>query len=203
MELNTISDSKERFYKEFPYVIPHVFRKVADELLVELHLLCHQEKFKADILFSLGFTNAYEALTEGYKPKDHLPMLFNALCKCNNLNPEEIRTKSSLAIEKSKEIKIEDINKFVDEDKYELSIFSNENGIYNRLTAVGIYSVVSIISNKDNNQTKEEINKVTINISKKLGFPIERVEKDLSVYQGSVDKLKQAIELIKFLNKSD
>ena len=46
-------------------------------------------------------------------------------------------------------------------------------------------------------------NKLTINISKKLGFPIERVEKDLSVYQGSVDKLKQAIELIKFLNKSD
>ena len=35
-ELHTISDSKEAFYKEFPFVIPHVFRKLADEIAAQI-----------------------------------------------------------------------------------------------------------------------------------------------------------------------
>ena len=46
----TISDSKSDFHKEFPYVIPPIYRKLADELLVELHLLSHQKNFKEKLL---------------------------------------------------------------------------------------------------------------------------------------------------------
>ena len=66
--LNTISDSKETFYKEFPFVIPHVFRRVADEMLVELHLLSHHKDFKIDELSCVGITSAFKDLTVGYKP---------------------------------------------------------------------------------------------------------------------------------------
>ena len=48
----TISDSKSDFHKEFPYVIPSIYRKLADELLVELHLLSHQKNFKINSIFS-------------------------------------------------------------------------------------------------------------------------------------------------------
>jgi len=47
----TISDSKSDFHKEFPYVIPPIYRKLADELLVELHLLSHQTNFKNNSIF--------------------------------------------------------------------------------------------------------------------------------------------------------
>ena len=49
----TISDSKSDFHKEFPYVIPPIYRKLADELLVELHLLSHQKNFKKSPIFAL------------------------------------------------------------------------------------------------------------------------------------------------------
>ena len=43
-ERKTISDSKGFFHNEFPYVIPAIYRKVTDELLVELNLLSHQKE---------------------------------------------------------------------------------------------------------------------------------------------------------------
>ena len=56
----TISDSKSDFHKEFPYVIPPIYRKLADELLVELHLLSHQKNFKNKFL-KVEATNKAEA----------------------------------------------------------------------------------------------------------------------------------------------
>ena len=53
-ERKTISDSKRAFYQAFPFVIPPIYRGVADELLVELHLLSHQNAFKVDGIFAVG-----------------------------------------------------------------------------------------------------------------------------------------------------
>ena len=61
----TITDSKSDFHKEFPYVIPPIYRKLADELLVELHLLSHQESFKNTIIFSTGLKEIFNTFTKG------------------------------------------------------------------------------------------------------------------------------------------
>ena len=95
----TISDSKRAFHKAFPHVIPPIYRRVADELLVELHLLSHQKEFNADILFAIGLTNAFDTFTKGYKPENHLNILFDALCQCNGLDAIAIRNRSKLTIE--------------------------------------------------------------------------------------------------------
>ena len=55
----TISDSKADFHKEFPYVIPPIYRKLADELLVELHLLSHQKTFKNGAIFATGLKELF------------------------------------------------------------------------------------------------------------------------------------------------
>ena len=47
----TISESKGTFHKDFPYVIPAIYRKVIDEYLVELNLLKNQSSFKEDGVF--------------------------------------------------------------------------------------------------------------------------------------------------------
>ena len=199
-ELNTISDSKELFYKEFPYVIPHVFRKVADEILVELHLLKHQSKFSIDTLFSLGLIKAFDDLTKGYKPIEHLDKLFDALCKCNMIDPSEIRSKSEYCIEKSKELSIEDLRNADDLIKNN-EIFKTNNEIYNRLNAIGVYMVVETVT--VNSKSNEEINKEQISkeICSTLNYPSDRVDKDLSFYLSSVEKIKQALELIELINK--
>ena len=88
----TISDSKSDFHKEFPYVIPPIYRKLADELLVELHLLSHQNNFKNNSIFATGLKEIFSKFTNGYKPSDHINKLFNAICNCNGFNPSEINS---------------------------------------------------------------------------------------------------------------
>ena len=91
----TISDSKSDFHKEFPYVIPPIYRKLADELLVELHLLSHQKNFKNNSIFATGLKEIFSKFTSGYKPSEHITKLFDAICNCNGFNPSEINSSSA------------------------------------------------------------------------------------------------------------
>ena len=105
----TISDSKSDFHKEFPYVIPPIYRKLADELLVELHLLSHQKNFKKDSIFATGLIEIFTKFTNGYKPSEHIPKLFEAICNCNGFIPTEITSSSEKLVSKAKSSSKEDI----------------------------------------------------------------------------------------------
>ena len=37
----TVSDSKKLFHEQFPFVIPGLYKRIVDEMLVELNLLNH------------------------------------------------------------------------------------------------------------------------------------------------------------------
>ncbi|WP_269606873.1 photosystem II biogenesis protein Psp29 [Prochlorococcus marinus] len=187
----TISDSKSDFHKEFPYVIPPIYRKLADELLVELHLLSHQKNFKKDSIFAIGLKEIFNKFTSGYKPSDHITKLFEAICNCNGFNPTEISSSSEELVRKAKSFTKEDLNSF-------LSQHNNDNkgyDYYSRINAIGIYKLVSEIpSLKD--VKEEDINKEVNNVSELLGYQYSRVEKDISMYKSNIEKMKQALEII-------
>ena len=204
-EQKTISDSKEAFYKEFPYVIPHVFRRVSDEILVELNLLSHQKDFTVNTLFSLGLTKAFEELTSGYKPEEHIKRLFNALCNCNDIEPAKVMLKASSAERTIKLITNENIKQFIDnnsiENKEIKELFINQNNVYNRLTIIGILEAVTQTLKGEDKKDSTQITEQVKEIAKISGYPIDRVEKDISVYKLSIEKLHQSLELIDMLNK--
>ena len=56
----TIADSKRAFHQAFPHIIAPLYRRLADELLVELHLLSHQSRFEANGLFSVGLCTVFD-----------------------------------------------------------------------------------------------------------------------------------------------
>ena len=64
-ERHTIADSKRAFHQAFPHVIAPLYRRVADELLVELHLLSHQTAFEANNLFAIGLNTVFDRFTQG------------------------------------------------------------------------------------------------------------------------------------------
>ena len=187
----TISDSKSDFHKEFPYVIPPIYRKLADELLVELHLLSHQENFKKDSIFATGLKEIFSKFTSGYKPTEHISKLFEAICNCNGFNPTEIISSSEQLVIKARSFTKEDLNSF-------LSQINNDNkgnDYYSRINAIGIYKLVSEIpSFKDGKE--EDINQEINKISEVLGYQYSRVEKDISMYKSNIEKMKQALEII-------
>ena len=193
----TISDSKSDFHKEFPYVIPSIYRKLADELLVELHLLSHQKNFKNDAIFATGLKEIFSKFTNGYKPNEHIEKLFDAICNCNGFNPTEIKSSSEQLINKVKEFTKEDLINFLSTKENE----TKEENYYSRINAIGIYKLVNEIpSLKD--LKEEDINKEITNISNSLGYQYSRVEKDISMYKSNIEKMKQALEIIALNLKS-
>ena len=90
----TVSDSKKLFHEQFPYVIPGLYKRIVDEMLVELNLLNHQSEFTQDYLFCVGLTETFKELTKGYKPEKHLDNLFASLCSSTNFEAKEIKETS-------------------------------------------------------------------------------------------------------------
>ena len=187
----TISDSKSDFHKEFPYVIPPIYRKLADELLVELHLLSHQENFINNSIFATGLKEIFNKFTNGYKPNDHISKLFNAICNCNGFNPTEINNLSEQLITKANSLKKEDLKEFLEKLKDE----NKQISYYSRINAIGIYKLVSEIPYYKDLKGEELNNEIT-NISEFLGYQYSRVEKDIGMYKSNIEKMKQALEII-------
>ena len=187
----TISDSKSDFHKEFPYVIPAIYRKLADELLVELHLLSHQKNFKKDSIFSTGLKEVFTKFTNGYKPNEHISKLFDAICNCNGFDPAEINNSSEQLASKAKSFTKEDLNSFLSKMNNDKKDYT----YYSRINAIGLYKLVSEMPLfKD--VKEEDINKEIIDISKSLGYEYSRVEKDISMYKSNIEKMRQALEII-------
>ncbi len=199
---NTISDSKEKFHKEFPYVIPPIYRRLTDELLVELHLATHRNNFKLSNLYALGIISTFNDFTAGYRPERHLEQLFNALCISNGLKPSDVREKSDEINQISKQINCNELNKFFD------SIEDNKNKIldvintfnigtvnYSRIAEICVYKFHCIV--REEIEKKETINGFTAeNLGKIIGFPGDKIKKDINIYQGNIKKMEQALELL-------
>ena len=187
----TISDSKSDFHKEFPYVIPAIYRKLADELLVELHLLSHQENFTNTPIFATGLKEVFNTFTNGYKPSEHLNELFNAICHCNGFNPSEINTMSEQILNKINGLSKESLNDYISLLKEE----AKDKNYYSRINAIGIYKLVNELPYIKDLSQKEYDNELQ-RISKILGYQLSRVEKDINLYKSNVEKMKQALEII-------
>ena len=187
----TISDSKSDFHKEFPYVIPPIYRKLADELLVELHLLSHQKNFKNDSIFATGLIEIFSKFTNGYKPNEHIKKLFDAICNCNGFNPSDINSSSEQLVSKAKSFTKEDLNAYISKVNKE----NKGNEFYSRINAIGIYKLVNEIPSFKAVK-EEDINKEINNVSELLGYQSSRVEKDISMYKSNIEKMKQALEII-------
>jgi len=205
----TIADSKRAFHQAFPYVIPPLYRRLADELLVELHLLSHQKHFKVSSLFSVGLCKVFDSFTKDYRPSEHLNALFEALCQSNNMDARAIRDMSNNILEDASNYKTsEAINWFIksnnirpDRINQEYTYLKDDHFHYSRLMAIGLKFILEA-SKGDETEKELDIDKAVIDISKALSLPEEKVKKDLNSYNNNIEKLNQAVELIKESVKS-
>ena len=202
MELKTISDSKKEFHQCFPYVIAPIYRRITDELLVELHLLKHQKEFKLTNVFSVGLTTVFQDFMKGYRPEEHKKMLFDALCKSNSIDSNEMRRNAERTQKDFSNIELEEIDAFFDNKETSqnellrkgFENFKKTDAPYSRLSVIGLYTLLKgLKSSPEDNQLKEKLKSIT----ESIGFNIPRVERDLASYQNNIGKMKQALDLMK------
>ena len=191
----TVSDSKKLFHEKFPYVIPGLYKRIVDEMLVELNLLSHQNDFTQDYLFCVGLTETFKELMKGYKPEKHLDLLFESLCSSSNFEAKEINEISQKSQKEFKDKTSKDILKLLIEK-------SNSKLYPSRILNLGIFILISNaqdIKEKDESKT----NKMISDIFEKLNLSANKAEKDIGIYKSSISKMKQAKELIEELRIKD
>ena len=191
----TVSDSKKLFHEKFPYVIPGLYKKIVDEMLVELNLLNHQNEFSQDYIFCIGLTETFKELMKGYQPKKHLDLLFESLCSSTNFEAKEI---NEISQKSQKEFKNKTSN-----DILKLLIDKSNSKLYpSRILNLAIYLLVS--SAQDLKEKEEsERNKMISDIFEKLNLSANKAEKDIGIYKSSISKMEQAKELIEELRTKE
>ncbi len=191
----TVSDSKKLFHEQFPYVIPGLYKRIVDEMLVELNLLNHQNEFTQDYLFCIGLTETFKELTKGYNPDKHLDLLFESLCDSTKFKSKEIKEISHKTQKEFQNKSSEEILKLLNK--------KSDSQLYpSRILNLGVYKLIS--NSQDFNEKNEtERNKIIIDIFDKLKLSANKAEKDIGIYKSSISKMEQAKELIEELKNND
>jgi len=191
----TVSDSKKLFHEKFPYVIPGLYKRIVDEMLVELNLLNHQSEFTQNYIFCVGLTETFKELMKGYQPEKHLDLLFESLCSSTNFKSKEIYEISQKSQKEFKNKTSIDILKLLIEK-------SNSKLYPSRILNLAIYILISSaqdLKEKDESGT----NKMISDIFEKLNLSANKAEKDIGIYKSSISKMEQAKELIEELRIKD
>ena len=184
----TVSDSKKLFHELFPFVIPGLYKRIVDEMLVELNLLNHQNEFIQDDLFCVGLVETFRELTKGYKPKEHLEPLFEALCKSSNFEPLKIKEISNKILEECKEKTLKEISILLKE-KTTSNVYSS------RILNLGIYLVINNASDFKKVNDSEK-NKFIFDMIEILNLSVNKAEKDIGVYKSTINKMEQSREML-------
>jgi photosystem II biogenesis protein Psp29 len=199
----TVADSKRAFHAAFPHVIGPLYRRMVDELLVELHLLSHQRGFQADPLFAVGVVQVFQAFARGYRPEAHREPLFEALCQATGFDAGELRGWSDTALSAMGAHRVETVKGWIDAGgsgapeplAHALHQIRRTDFHYSRLMAVGLLTLL------EKAQGAEDLDAPTLrsyahDLGEAMGLMKDRLDKDLSLYAGNLEKMAQAVELM-------
>jgi len=199
----TVADSKRAFHTAFPHVIAPLYRRLVDELLVELHLLSHQSGFQADGLFAVGLTQVFDSFSKGYKPDQQREPLFAALCSATGFDATQLRSRAAEAVSQVGSHSLEEVKGWLSNQGAgaPAPIAGLLKGVqrpdfhYSRLVAVGLLSLLQRAQGAEALEP-QALRTAAHEIGEAMGLIKDRVDKDLSLYAGNIEKMSQAVELM-------
>jgi len=210
--LRTVSDTKRDFYKYHTRPINSVYRRVVEELMVEMHLLSVNVDFRYDCIYALGVVSTFDSFMVGYTPESDRNTIFSALCQCVGGHPETYRQDATRFQEAAAQMTTEELvacftfdgSAPAGKELHELAtaIATNPKFKYSRLFSTGIYRLLEIADPefvKSGDRFKEALQK----ISGELHFSPDKIQKDLEIYQGNLEKMSQVLDVIQDTLKSD
>ena len=203
--VRTVSDTKKDFYLAFPKPVNQVYRRVVDELLVEIHLLKVNQTFVYDSIFALGFVTTFDRFTVGYKPETDRFAVFHALCAALQFDSDRVRQDATTLSDLATKSPSDDIKTLLTTPDSGINleplssqlqtIAHKENFKYSRLLGVGIYALLEIGDPEAiADSTKREALIKLVGESLKIGS--DRLPKDIDLYRSNLDKIEQARQMI-------
>jgi photosystem II biogenesis protein Psp29 len=210
--VRTVSDAKRDFYVHHARPINSIYRRVADELLVEMHLLSVNADFQFDPLYALGVVTSYDRFMQGYQPAADRDSIFNALCQATGSTPEDYRNaadwvKSTIAGMDLDEFKrqFDNLEAAAGEEGLRgmlAAIASRERFKYSRPFGIGLYTLVEMLD-PEVLAKKESREQLLGELCDKLNIPSEKLVKDLDLYRSNLDKFAQAQQVMQDMLAAD
>ena len=197
---STVSDTKRNFYSQHTRPINSIYRRVVEELMVEMHLLSTNVDFDYNPVYALGVVSSFERFMASYRPEVDKQSIFVALCQSMGGNAEQHRTDAAGVEAFAKSMQEQDIVAWLANPTKEgigaqlagtlESIASNPKFKYSRLFGIGLFTILEQAA-PDLLKDEKKREAAILQIGEALHLPTEKVQKDLDTYRSNLDKLVQ------------
>ena len=200
--VRTVSDTKRTFYTLHTRPINTIYRRVVEELMVEMHLLSVNVDFSYNPIYALGVVTTFDRFMQGYQPERDQESIFNALCQAVEQDPHRYRQEAERLKAVAQSLPVQDLISWLSQTTHldqdgdlqaQLqAIANNPNFKYSRLFGIGLFSLLEISDPelvKDDKQRTEALK----SISTGLQISDEKLSKDLDLYRSNLDKMTQAL----------
>lgn len=201
-KVRTVSDTKREFYTYHTRPINSIYRRVIEELMVEMHLLSVNVDFRPDPIYYLGIVATFDQFMKGYRPHKDLESIFNALCRSVGGDSQQYRQQAEALLALAKRKSPEELNAWLASPATEEGIGDWVNSLqniahnphfkYSRLFAVGLYT---LLEQSDSELVRDEKRREALlkQVTEAFNLPLEKMQKDLDLYRSNLDKMTQML----------
>ena len=199
--VRTVSDTKRTFYTLHTRPINTIYRRVVEELMVEMHLLSVNVDFRYDPIYALGVVTTFDCFMQGYRPEADKDPIFDAICKAVETDPQRYKNDAewlrSYATNRSvKDLIVglsqgPDFASMGDLQPTLQAIANNPKFKYSRLLVIGLFTLLET-ANPDFVKDTKQLAETFKHISSALHLPEDKLQKDLELYRGNLEKMGQA-----------
>lgn len=204
-QVRTVSDTKRDFYTYHTRPINSIFRRVVEELLVEMHLLSVNADFRYDPFYALGVVTSFERFMQGYRPEADKDSIFQSMCQAVGDTAEHYKQDSIALLELAKRCSgtqlidcfRQDVPPEGAQELWEKieAIAKNKNFKYSRLFAIGIYTFLGE-SEPQLLEDSEKRDEMLTTVTTGLNLPAEKMQKDLDLYRSNLEKMNQVLAVL-------
>ncbi len=200
--VRTVSDTKRAFYTLHTRPINTIYRRVVEELMVEMHLLSVNVDFSYNPIYALGVVTAFERFMQGYQPERDKEPIFNALCQAVEDDAQRYRQDAERIGTLAKSLPPKELMVWLsgashldgtgDLQAQIQAISNNPSFKYSRLFAIGVFTLLELADPelvKDEKQRVEALKQ----ISTVLKVSEDKLQKDLELYRSNLEKMEQAL----------
>ncbi|MEA5450502.1 photosystem II biogenesis protein Psp29 [Leptolyngbya sp. CCNP1308] len=209
--VRTVSDAKRDFYSHHTRPINSIYRRVVDELMVEMHLLSVNADFIYDPIYALGIVTTFDRFMVGYEPERDKDSIFNGLCRSINSTPEHYRGEAEAVKASVNGMSLDDLK-----GQFEnlgdggdglrgtlAAIAHREKFKYSRPFGIGLYTLVEAVAPAEALKEKADVETLFKDLAGKLNISPDKLQKDVELYRSNMEKFAQAQEVMKDMLAAD
>ncbi|MBD2593273.1 photosystem II biogenesis protein Psp29 [Nostoc sp. MBR 210] len=203
--VRTVSDTKRTFYSLHTRPINTIYRRVVEELMVEMHLLSVNVDFSYNPIYALGVVTTFDRFMQGYQPERDKESIFQAICKAVEQDPQRYRQDAERSQALAKSLAASDLIAWLSQTHHSdrdpdlqsqlQAIANNSQFKYNRLFAIGLFS---LLEQSDPDLVKDEKQRTDAikTIADGLHLSEDKLNKDLELYRSNLEKMSQALAVM-------